>query len=341
MSEASEKRWQPLLRQWVIVATSSAERPWSGAVPFTKFAQGVQHDPGCYLCPGVKRAGGASNPNYQGVYAFDNDFASLQPRPIEARSASSPFEQREQAYGHCRVLCWSERHDETLATLKSSDMIDVARLWKREFQDLASDARIKQVLIFENKGTEVGVSNLHPHGQVYATDFVTDTALRMRSAQADYAKEHVGHTLLGDLLDHAHLFEHLIIERSEHCSVLVPYAARFPYETWIVPHRHVENIALLTDEELTDFAMTYQRQAKRYDVLFNRSAPNITLLHNAPVDDHDHNTHCRFHLVFQPPLRDRERVKYLAGFESGANNIINPILPELAAEHLRSIELSQ
>lgn len=332
-----QKRWHPLLEQWVIIASTSAARPWSGAMVEADSAQNPAHDTSCYLCPRVERAGGSVNPDYRGAYAFDNDFPSLSfDAPVSEHNGDDPV-RCAAAHGRCRVLCWSHRHDATLATLSKSDMVSVAQLWQHEYSDLAQDPRIAQVCIFENKGTEIGVSNLHPHGQIYATDFVSDSSRRMRDAQARYANERTGLSLVGEMLRVASQSGELMVERSDYFSVMVPRCARFSFETWIVPHRHVTSIAELDDDELSDFALTYQRQVRRYDALFRRSAPNITLLHNAPVDDHADNQHWHFHLVFQPPLRDPQRLKYLAGFESGSGNIINPMQPEAAADQLRSV----
>ena len=222
-------------------------------------------------------------------------------------------------------------------------MSAAVKLWKSEYERLSQTQGIANVLIFENKGVEIGVSNLHPHGQIYATDFVTDTANRMRQAQVQHAKNNQGASLLLDLLQDTHTQQKLVVEAGSLFSVIVPFAARFAYETWIVPHRQVSSLAEMTDAETIELGILYQRQVRRYDLLFKRSAPNITLLHNAPCADEDAqlNKHWCFHLAFHPPLRDPEKLKFLAGFESGSNNIVNPVQPEQAAEQLRAINTSE
>jgi UDPglucose--hexose-1-phosphate uridylyltransferase len=288
-----------------------------------------------------------SNPDYQSAFAFDNDFPALS---FDAPAQTSDdrlgtLECTAPSHGCCRVLCWSERHDATLASLSEEEMLQVALLWKHEYQTLSEREGIDNVLIFENKGTEIGVSNLHPHGQIYATSFVTDTATRMRDAQAIYALQNNGESLLQDMRTSAHTQEHLVIDAGHHFTVLVPFAARFAYETWIVPNRHLASLAQMHNAEIVELSQLYQRQVRRYDVLFNRSAPNVTLIHNAPCDtdtsSNSKNLHWCFHLAFQPPLRDPEKMKFLAGFESGSNNIVNPVQPEIAAEQLRRIVVSE
>ncbi len=342
MSNNWERRWHPLLEQWVIIAANSAVRPWSGIVSDTATQARPAFDQHCYLCPGVTRANGTENPSYQGTYAIDNDFPSLALHaPLaEGDEQLDELRQRAPARGVCRVLCWSEKHNVTMAELSAEGMHNVVKLWQHEFTRLHTNSEVKQVLIFENKGVETGASNLHPHGQVYGYPFVSDNGKRMRQAQNSYAAKHPGQGLLADMLSHPDADE-LIVEKSAHWSVIVPFAARFSYETWVVPHRRVANLAELHDDELQDLAHTYQRQAKRYDALFKRPAPNITLIHNAPSDSDDPsvNQHWHFHIAMQPPLRDPEKLKYLAGAEAGTNNIINPLQPEHAASQLRECKI--
>lgn len=337
MSNNWQRRWQPLLHQWVIVSATSSNRPWSGALKSTTQIELPQHDTDCYLCPRVARAAGTTNPDYKGSYAFDNDYPTLAATAPEAQDNTHPLSTFAPAHGRCRVLCWSENHNDTLASLSESNVIAAVQLWKDEYIDLSKDESIEQVLIFENKGVEIGVSNLHPHGQIYATSFVTDTALRLRESQANYASTNHGQCMLQDMLAMEHVQQELMVEKNEYWSVIVPYAARFSYETWIVPNRKLGSLADASDAEMRELATCYQRQVKRYDTLFQRSAPNITLLHNVPCDDHADNQHWCFHLAFHPPLRDAEKMKYLAGFESGSNNIVNPLMPEHAAATLRAL----
>lgn len=341
-----QRRWHPLLEQWVLISARSASRPWSGALATQSPTMPATHDPDCYLCPQVVRASGIKNPDYTGAFAFDNDFPCLSPdAPPTKIQTSNVLELTAAATGKCRVLCWSERHDATLASLSTKEMRDVARLWQSEYRQLSSEADIANVLIFENKGTEIGVSNLHPHGQIYATSFLTDTATRMRHAQSEFSRNNNGDSLLQNLLGSRHTQNELLVDANPSFSVVVPFAARFAYETLIIPNRHVSSLTDMTDQEINDLADIYQQQVRRYDLLFQRTAPNITLIHNAPCDHESAharlNQHWCFHLGFQPPLRDPEKMKFLAGFESGSNNIVNPLQPEQAAQQMRKIDTRQ
>lgn len=336
MSDAGnwERRWHPLRQEWVIIAAQTSDRPWSGAVLDEQTARPPKHDPSCFLCPAVTRAGGESMPNYSSTYAFDNDFATLSPRAPAVDDHNS-LSKRAAATGRCRVLCWHPRHDRSLAQLDEQEMRAVTQLWRDEWDMLSADEQITQVMIFENKGEAVGVSNLHPHGQIYASSFVSDNAQRLRGAQAEYAKS-VGRCLLLDVLADPN-WQALHVLEGQHWVALVPWSARYPYEVWLLPRAAAAHLGQLDAEQLQELGSLYQRLVRGYNALFGGEAPNITMLHNAPCDEHEDNTHWQFHLVCQPPLREPGKLKYLGGFEQSAGNIVNPVQPERAAAHLRQV----
>ncbi|MEM6987518.1 MAG: galactose-1-phosphate uridylyltransferase [Pseudomonadota bacterium] len=335
MSANWQHRWHPLREEWVQIAAQSSGRPWSGARVEDAAAAPPRHDPGCYLCPGVTRASGDTNPDYTGPFAFDNDFANLRPDAEgEETGDADPLRRTARPRGRCRVLCWSERHDLTLADLGPKDMLGVVQLWRDEFVALAREPGIRQVIIFENKGVEIGVSNLHPHGQIYATDFVTDTATRQRNAQVRYRAERGTH-LLQDLLVRPEYRDELFVAGNASWRAIVPFFARFPFEVWIVPERAFAHIDEASDAELADLAEVYGAVVRQFDQLFQRRTPHNTLLHNAPCDGHEDNAAVCFHIVVQCPLRAPGMLKYMGGYEQSAGNIVNPVQPEDAAKRLR------
>lgn len=330
-----QRRWHPLLDQWVLIAATSGNRPWSGAMATAVPAEVPVRDPECYLCPSVERASGNSNPEYKGTYSFDNDYPSLSTEAPGETSNNKPYLLTAKATGRCRVLCWSEQHDLRLASLPKAQLKAAFDLCRDEYRLLSEDPDTKYVVIFENKGKEVGMSNPHPHGQAYAIPFVSDTAQRMRQAQTTYWEKNQSR-LLQDMLSNQHIKEKLIISESQHWATLVPFSARFPYETWVIPKRHTTSLLDLDDEELEDLGLMYQQQLQRYDALFNRETPNMTMFHSAPCDGHKHSQNSCFHIAMQPPLMSPVRLKYLAGWESASGNVTNPVQPEFAAEQLRN-----
>ena len=338
-----ERRWHPLLSQWVIIAATTGNRPWNGAVVGGEAdnPKPPTHDASCYLCPSNIRSNGAVNPYYSGPWAFDNDYASFSPEaPGFEDETDDPLRRRRSNHGRCRVLCWTEDHSKTLASISVKNMQAVAKLWQQEYLTLSRDDAIQQVLIFENKGQEIGVSNPHPHGQIYATGFVGDTFTRARQAQTDWAATHDSKLLLA-LIDRPEYASHLKIAENDSCVAIVPYFARFAYECWIIPKQSKQHLGELSTPELNDLALLYQAMAKTYNVLFQRESPNISLLYNSPCDGDKSNQHWQFHVVMQPPLREPDKLKYLAGYESGSANIVNPVQPEVAAERLREAFATQ
>jgi UDPglucose--hexose-1-phosphate uridylyltransferase len=319
-----------------VIAATTGNRPWNGATVGADSEAIPSHDSSCHLCPGNTRSSGDINPDYKGPWAFDNDYASFAPDApsFESEDNSNPLHRRDSNQGRCRVLCWTERHDQTLASIGADNMLAVGKLWQDEYNTLSQDPSIKQILIFENKGQEIGVSNPHPHGQIYATGFVGDSFQRARQAQSDWARDNDSNMLL-DLIAREEYQATLKITETEHFKAIVPYFARFAYECWIIPKAPAVHIGQMSDEQRDDLALLYQKMANTYNALFRRESPNISLMYNAPCDDHQDNQHWQFHFIMQPPLREPDKLKYLAGFESGTANIVNPVQPEVAAQRLR------
>lgn len=317
---ASSKRMHPYLKEWVILAPATGDRPWNGAVMRAEEGAGPAFDPACHLCPGASRATGAANPRYAGAFAFDNDYASL---TLES-----------QARGVCRVVCFDPRHNVTLADLDADGMEGVLRTFADQFRELSSLPGMEYVMPFENKGKEIGVSNPHPHGQIYATDFIPRIPAAMYASAAEFrARE--GGCVFCDVLEKELQDGSRVIARNGHFAAFVPAFARFKYEVHLMPLRHAPFLTSLDGVEMRALAELYLQVLARYDNLFGRRIPNITLFYNAPCKPGLDPAPWHFHIQFAPPVRSADKLKYLAGFETGGGNIINPSLPEESAEELR------
>jgi len=333
-----ERRWHPILREWVIIAANTNERPWSGAKVSAIEEKSPEFDPGCYLCPGVTRASGVQNPIYSKPYAFTNDFSSFGLKAPEVH-INNPFEMVEPAQGTCRVICFSPKHNITLAEMSLFEIEDIYTLWQDEYRTLSSNPVIKNVLIFENKGKAIGVSNPHPHGQIYATGYVPKIVEREVESAALYHNEK-GSCIFCDLVDYELSKKARIVAENDHFVAFIPFFARYVYETYIVSRRHVARITELSSDEIKALASIHKDLIVKFDNLFEMSFPNITMLHNAPTENKPEYNNFHFHVEFYPPLRSPDKLKYLAGFESGGGNIINPIMPEDAAPQLKSISVN-
>jgi UDPglucose--hexose-1-phosphate uridylyltransferase len=341
--DGPHRRYNPLLDEWVLCSPHRLERPWQGQTEPAEREALASYDPACYLCPGNPRAGGARNPAYTSTFAFDNDFPAL--RPHVADDARVPAEQRarqdEQTEllvarpesGRCRVLCFSPRHDLTLAEMDVADIHRVVDAWGEEVQRLGSLDSVRYVQVFENKGAMMGCSNPHPHGQIWATASVPSRPERILASQRRYHQAH-GSDLLGDYLAREIVLRERLVGENAHWVALVPFWAVWPFETMLLPRRRVADLSSLEAEERDALAEILKQLLVRYDNLFACSFPYTMGWQSRPTDGAEHAS-CRLHAVFFPPLlRSATIRKFLVGYEMTAEPQ-RDLTPEQAAACLR------
>jgi UDPglucose--hexose-1-phosphate uridylyltransferase len=332
---AWEERWHPLREEWVIVAAHRQSRPWMGEIVSAPAGDVPAHAADCYLCPGNSRVNGAVNPRYTGVFVFDNDHPSVGPTaPVDVAVPPAPYAVR-RADGVARVISYSPRHDLTLARMSIAEIGAVVDTWRREMRDLAPRSEVKQVLIFENKGEVVGVSNPHPHGQIYATNFTWKTFDIELEAQRRYARAQ-GQALFDDIIAAERKDGRRVLYEDEHAIAFVPYFARYAYEVYVAPKRRVPHVSALNDVEAEALARALSNVTIRYDNLWRRSFPYVMPLHQAPTDGGAY-ADFHFYIGFLPPLRQPHMVKYLAGPEIGGGNFLSDTSPEEKAAELRAV----
>lgn len=337
LNASPHRRYNPLTDSWVLVSPHRAQRPWQGQVEKLPADTRPAHDPNCYLCAGNVRANGAQTPDYADVFVFDNDFAALLPSPSSAGTPvdSGPLFIARPERGIARVICFSPRHDLTMAQMETRDIRKVVDAWVDEYRTLGAKSFIHYVQIFENKGAVMGCSNPHPHGQIWAQEHVPDEPMKKQIAQLKYWKTN-NSSLLADYIKAELVLKERILFETEHFVCLVPFWAVWPFEAMIVPKRHMPRITDMTDEERTGLADAYRRLTALYDRLFDTSFPYSSGIHQAPTDE-DAHAEWHFHLVFYPPLlRSATVKKFMVGYEMLANPQ-RDITPEKAAELLRTL----
>ena len=311
-SDQPHRRYNPLLDEWVLVSPHRTKRPWLGQKDEPSKELKPPHDPTCYLCPGNVRATGDVNPEYAGTFAFENDFAALLMKSEEATSYNNGLLHSSPVGGECRVLCFSPRHDLTLGDMSIPDIRGVVDMWAEQILDVGS--RLKWVQIFENKGAAMGASNPHPHGQVWACDYLPTLIAREGECQRKYA-DSTGRPMLIDLVDQELAAEDRIVVDSRHWLLIVPYWATWPFETMLLPKRAVRRMPELTSEERDDLAYVLKTGIQAYDRLFDTSFPYSMGCHGAPTDGRDH-PEWQLHAHFYPPLlRSASVRKFMVGFE--------------------------
>lgn len=330
-------RFDPLSGRSVLVAAGRTDRPWQGAEDAPPVDAGVPHDPGCYLCPGNDRAGGVRNPDYDGTWWFPNDFPSLRPdapqggaQPHELLAASSRA-------GTCRVLCYSPRHDLTMSRMSVAQIGSVIDLWSGQLDELSDTW--SWVQLFENRGSQMGASNPHPHGQLWATSHLPDVPTVEDQNQRRWHADH-GTPLLLDYAQLEHDRRDRVVVEEEEWIVVVPWWAAWPFETLVLPRRHVPRLTPLTQAQRLSLARSLQSLLRRYDGLFGVPFPYSMGWHGAPGASGD-DDHWQVHAHFYPPLlRSASVRKWMVGFEMLAD-VGRDLTAEETADRLRSVQVGQ
>jgi UDPglucose--hexose-1-phosphate uridylyltransferase len=338
---APHRRFNPLGGEWVLVSPHRMQRPWQGQVEPPAPDTRPRHDPGCYLCPGNPRAGGARNPDYQDSFVFTNDFAALLADPPDTAMPVSghPLLRAEPVRGTCRVVCFSPRHDLTLAEMEPAEVRKVVDLWAAQVEDLGGTYRWVQV--FENKGALMGASSPHPHGQIWASDRLPELPRREDDSQRAYFAEH-GRPLLLDYVALEAERQSRVVAANDAWLAVVPYWAVWPFETLILPRRQVARLPDLTGPERDALADVLRRLLVKYDNLFTTAFPYSMGWHGAPSDAGAADTaadtvHWQLHAhVYPPLLRSASVRKFLVGYELLAE-AQRDLTPEAAAERLRGL----
>jgi UDPglucose--hexose-1-phosphate uridylyltransferase len=329
-----EERWHPLREEWVIIAAHRQDRPWSGGTVQHHDHEVPPYLPDCYLCPGNTRVSGARNPDYRDTFVFDNDHPCVGPPAPEVSPAPPPYRAR-RANGLARVICYSPRHDLTLAEMPPTAIAEIVRGWQQQTRDLGARPEVRHVLVFENKGEVVGVSNPHPHGQIYATNFVFKTMETELGAMERYRQE-TGRGLFADIIAAEQQDGRRVLFEDEHSIAFVPYFARYAYEVYVAPKRAVPHVLALADAEVESLAAALKAVTVRYDNLWRMSFPYVMPLHQAPTEGGDYRAF-HFFIAFHPPLRRPNLAKFLAGPEVGGGNFLSDTSPEAKAAELRAV----
>ena len=329
------RRLNPLTGEWVLVSPHRTQRPWQGQLEKLPAESLPSYDPECYLCPGNSRAGGKRNPDYTGIFVFDNDFPALLAGTPAASASNSGLLVSEAEQGVCRVICYSPHHDLTMSRMETPAIRQVIDNWAEQFMELGNLEFVNYVQIFENRGAMMGCSNPHPHCQIWANSSLPNEVFKESASQTDYATAK-GSSLLGDYLAVELKEKERIIIENDHFVVMAPFWAFWPFETMILGKRHVGGIDELNSEERNSLASILKKITTIYDNLFEISFPYSMGFHQRPADRKSH-PEWRLHAHFYPPLLRSATVrKFMVGYELLASPQ-RDITPEAAAARLREV----
>ncbi len=332
-SNDPHRRYNILTGEWVLVSPHRTKRPWQGKIEKPPLDNRPKYDEKCYLCPSNIRAGGHTNPNYEGTFVFQNDFAALIPQK-ETNIYKKGLLHAQGEQGICKVLCFSPDHSLTLPEMEEKNIVKVIEMWREQYIELGRLPSINHVQIFENKGAMMGCSNPHPHGQIWAQSSIPEVTAKKSLHQKDYFKTNKKSLLEEYLSQEIEDGDRIILE-NHHFVALVPFWAVWPYECMIIPKRHMQHIGLLNSEEKNAFASILKKLTIRLDNIFECSFPYSSGIHQAPTDGKKHN-YWHWHMSFYPPLlRSATVKKFMVGYEMFANPQ-RDISAEQAAEKIRS-----
>lgn len=332
-SNHSHRRYNPLLGEYVLVSPHRMKRPWQGRQEDLQATKLPPYDPKCYLCPRNTRKSGDINPDYESTFVFTNDFTALLPDVPEASEAEHALLEIQAVQGTSRVICFSPRHDLTLAEMSHTEIRLVIDLWSDQTVELGEN--YKWVQVFENRGKTMGSSNPHPHGQIWAQSVLPNLPIKEDKQQAKYFEKH-GSSLL---LDYAHLEsekgERTVVENDDWIAV-VPFWATWPFEILLMPKFHILRIPNLDNSQRDTLSDILKRLLVKYDNLFEVSFPYSMGWHGAPFDNQDYS-YWQLHAHFYPPLLRSAAVrKFMVGYEMLAE-AQRDLTAEQAANRLRNL----
>lgn len=316
----SEFRYNPLLDDWTIVNGNRQKRP------------DMPKDY-CAFCPGSGKV-----PDQYTVLKYDNDWPSMSQNPAEADPVANSFFKTAPSYGKCEVVLYSSDHNGSLKDLGPDELNELVNLWKNRYEELTSDPKIKYVLCFENRGKEVGTTQPHPHGQIYAYGFMPlRVRIELDNSLKYYKNNGIG--LLQRLRDEELKFKKRIIFENKHFVCFIPFFTDWPYMVYLLAKNdNISSFKDFDDKLIRSFGLTLKQIQGMYDSLFDRNFPYMMGIYQSPsnVDQYsDSKKYYPFNVKFFPPLRGETSIKWNASSETCAWAKTNPKVPEECAIELR------
>jgi len=315
-SARMELRWDPVLREWIIVSGEREKRP---LLP-KEF---------CPFCPGSDETPKAG----WKVLSLANRFPALLADPPLPDVQSGRSYRSKPSRGVCEVVIYTPEHDTSLAKLDAEHIRLVIDLWAQRFKELGDRDYVKYVFIFENKGRVIGVTLDHPHGQIYAFPFIPPLIKRELSSCKDYWRR-TGTCLLCRIIDKEKEDASRVVCENGDFICFLPFFAHWPYGVHIYPKRHLQAVTDLTEKERETFALILKEALTKFDNVFDMSFPYMMVLHQRPTDGGSY-PYYHLHIEFYPPYREKDKIKHFASVETGAGTVTFDYRPESKAKELR------
>lgn len=315
----AELRWNPLLKDWTIVAGHRQNRP------------DMPKDY-CPFCPGSGKV-----PESYDVHKYDNDFPALSQEPPTPYSEESHLYKTKEAYGKCEVILYSPEHHASICELSTEHIEKLVNLWQERYEELAKDERIKYIFAFENRGAEVGVTMPHPHGQIYGYSYLPLKLQKELQNSKEFYAEYKKN-LFDEMNTEEKRSGKRVIFENEDFLVYLPFFTDYPYGVYIVAKSQLGSFSDFSDLQKKRFSQTLKRVTGMFDCLFDKKFPYMMGIYQTPVNSEEHRKakdYYRFHIKFYPPMRGEKSIKYNASSETGAWANANPRIVEETAVELR------
>lgn len=331
-TEHPHRRYNPLIDEWVLVSPHRAKRPWQGQVEKLDEEIKPAYDSECFLCAGNMRINGQVNDNYEGTFVFTNDFAALK-KDTPSVISNEPLFRMATEQGESRVICFSPDHSKTLPELAVEEISLIIDTWQSQCEELGKT--YSSVQVFENKGSVMGCSNPHPHGQIWAQQQLPTLVMKKQKAQRAYFEQYDSN-LLQDYVIKEIVNKERIVVINDDWLVVVPYWAAWPFETLLLPRFVASRMTDLNNAKKLSLADILKKITIKYDNLFKCSFPYSMGWHGAPFDGKLHDEWTLHASFFPPLLRSATVRKFMVGYEMMAE-AQRDLTPEQAAKMLSDL----
>ena len=333
-TEHPHRRYNPLIEEWVLVSPHRAKRPWQGQVEKLDEQEKPAYDKECFLCAGNTRINGEVNDNYIDTFVFTNDFAAIK-KDTPIVTSDDPLFKMATEQGESRVICFSPDHSKTMPQLSIKEISRVVDTWQSQCEELGQT--YTSVQVFENKGSVMGCSNPHPHGQIWAQQQLPTLVMKKQNAQLAYFKQHGSNLLQDYVVREVENKERIVVINDDWLGV-VPYWAAWPFETLLLPRFTVSRITELNAAQKLSLADILKQITIKYDNLFECSFPYSMGWHGAPFDGQQHDEWTLHASFFPPLLRSATVRKFMVGYEMMAE-AQRDLTAEQAAKRLRDVSV--
>lgn len=248
------------------------------------------------------------------------------------------FMEQKTGFGYCKMVVYTDIHDTKFVELGVDKALEIFETWIQATNQLKSDENIKYILPFENYGSDVGATLIHPHGQIYGFPFIPNNISKEFEKIVKYKQREKSCMVCDYIYEELKKPERIVYE-DEYAVIIVPFFAQYAYDIYIYPKRHVSFLSQTTRLERTTLADFLLKSIKALNILFGKNVSYSLSLHQAPVNTKQSLT---YHLYFKihTPQRNEKSLKLLGAVETSTGMFINGTLPEEAAAQLRKIMIN-